>query len=640
MAMIQDRQLRKRVTFTRIFFIVTTLEGIVTFLLLFRIPSEQTSAWLFGFSKLRLLIGVATLLPVLFLTVISVRALLRETYVERLLKKLEEILDKNNVAFHLLALLFALLGFGLFLCIIVNTSIGEGHHQLIAIYQRSASLIFWMIAISTQSIALLLIFYPEIYRKRLRSDPSILMREGVFIAFLFLAFLLWSILFFNIDWFHRMYGWFFGFKKMEVSHPALFLILVFISALVVWITLKYPFRWRRNLLLLICLGYGLQMGFGFFEGEGWESLRFRYEMRGRSRHAEVVSRDTFDIRSIQDFEKNYANIYRFLSTKPHGYLLFYAATRGLFDLLQLNSFGGDRFVNLMRFMVVLYPLIAMMVLLLLLRIARFVLAEENAISPLILYVSFPGIILFTLQLDQVIFPFLFTAGILLGICVSENRSWLLSLFMGIFYYLVVFVSFSLLPLLFFLGAYLFLSTLFSDQRGRMKWLEMLRKIGLWFTGFVVVHVIMSSFFNIDLVQRYPNAMEAHKIAKGFVSDSQGIEPAALVNNSEFAIWIGFPMLLFVLAQLIVTFRSFRKKEAKPFDLLVVSFVLTMIFLNVFGNTRAEVARLWLFTLPVLSLLMSNQIKLLPFNQRMNHIFVVGTQLVTTFLIFIYQFPTQ
>jgi hypothetical protein len=639
MAMMQDRQLHIRVTLTRVFLIATTVEGIVAFIWLFRIPSEETSAWLFGFSWLRLLTGAATLLPVLFLSVISVRALLQETYVERLLKKLEEILDKDNVAFHLLALLSAILGFGIFLHLIVNSSIGEDHDQLIAIYQRSASLVLWMIAISAQSIALLLIFYSEIYRKRLRSDPSILIREGVFITFLFFAFLHWSILFFSIDWFHRMYGWFFGFKKQQVSNPAIFLILMFISALVVWITLKYPLRWRRNLLLLICLGYGFQIGFGFFEGEGWESIRTRYVVRGRSRHAEVVSRDTFDIRSIQDFEKNFANIYRFLSTKPHGYLVVYAATRGLFDLLPLNISGDDRFEHLTRFMAVIYPLIAMMVLPLLLRIARRVLSEEDAISPLILYVCFPGVILFTLQLDQVIFPVLFTAGILLGIRVSENRSWLLSLFVGAFLYLAIFVSFSLIPLIFFLGAYLFLSTMFSDQRGRSKWLEMLRKGGLWLASFMAVHLIMSTFFNIDLLQRYPNAIEAHKIAKFFVS-KPGIEPAALVNNSEFAIWFGFPMLLLVLAQFLATFRSLRRRETKPLDLIVLSLALTLILLNVFGNTRAEVARLWLFTLPVFSLLISNQMKLLPFSQRMNHVFVVGTQLVTTFLIFIYQFPYQ
>ena len=637
--MTQDKQLRMRVTFTRVFLIATTVEGIVAFIWLFRIPSEVTSATLFGFSWLRLLTGIATLLPVLFLAVISARALLQEAYTERLLKKLDEIIDKDNFAFHLLAFLSAILGFGVFLLLIVNSSIGEEHDQLIAIYQRSASLVLWMIAISAQSIALLLIFYSEIYRQRTRSDPSILIREGVFITFLFFAFLHWSILFFSIDWFHRMYGWFFGFKKQQVSNPAVFLILMFIAALVVWITLKRPFRWRRNLLLLICLGYGLQIGFGFLEGEGWESLRIRYEVRGRSRYGELVSRDTFDIRSIQDYEKNFANIYHFLRTKPHGYLVFYAATRGLFDLLQLNGSGVERFENLTRFMVFLYPLIAMSVLPLLLRFARRFLPEENAISPLILYVCFPGVILFTLQLDQVIFPFLFVAGILLGIRVSENRSWLLSFFMGTFLYLVVFVSFSLLPLLFFLGAYFFLSTLFSDQRGSLKWLEMLKKGGLWLVGSLFVHVIMSTFFNIDLLERYPKAIEAHKIAKHFVS-KPGIEPAALVNNSEFAIWVGFPMLLLVLAQFLATFRSFRKRTVKPFDLIVLSFGLTLILLNAFGNTRAEVARLWLFTLPVLSLFMSNQIKLLPFSQRVNHVFVVGTQLVTTFLIFIYQFPYQ
>jgi len=640
MIMMQNRQLRVRVALTRIFLAATTVEGIAAFLLLFRIPSEETSAWLFGFSRARVLAGVATLLPILFFTTISLRALLQKNYTERLLVKLEEILSKENVAFHLLAFLSVTLGFGFFLVLMVNPPIGGGTGLLSAIYQRSASLVFWMMAISVQSIILLLVIHKEIYRQRLRTDRSIILREVVFIAFVFLTLLHWSILFFNIDWLHRMDGWYFSFSKREGSQFGLFLVLLLVTVFIVGITLKYPLRWQRNLLIMICLGYILQIGFGFLEGGGWESLRTRYVERGRARYSEIVSRDTFDIRSIGNYEINYGNIYHYLSTKPHGYLVFHAATRGLLDLLQLNGSGEDRFESLTRFMAFLYPLIAMLVLPLLLRLARLVLPEEDAISPLILYVCFPGVILFTLQLDQVLFPFLFVAGMLLGIRASENRSWLLSLAMGSYLYLVIFFSFSLLPLLFFLGMYLFLNTIFIDPGNRMKWLEMLRKGCLWLAGFLMVHIIMRTLFNIDLLHRFPNAMEAHERAKGFWLNVPGITPAFLVNLSEFAIWIGFPMLLLVLAQFLATLHSLHKREVRPLDLFVLSFVLTLIPLNMFGITRAEVARLWLFTIPVLSLFMSSQIKLLPYSQRLNHVFVVGTQLVTTYLIFFYQFPHQ
>ena len=639
--MLDNRLLRLRLTLTRIFLAATTFEGIAAFLLLFRIPSsEETTAWFFGFSRARVLTGVATLLPILFFTTISLRALLQKNYTERLLVKLEEILRKENIAFHLLAFLSVILGFGFFLILIVNLPIGGGTGRLNAIYQRSASLVVWMMAFSAQSITLLLVLYKEIYRQRLRTDRSILLREVVFIAYVFLTLMQWSILFFHFDWFHQMDGWYFIFSKREGSQFGLFLVLLLITVLVVRITLKDPFRWQRNLLILICFGYILQIGFGFLEGEGWESLRTRYVERGRARYSEIVSRDTFDIRSIGNYEINYGNIYQYLSTKPHGYLVFHAATRGLLDLLQLNRSGEDRFESLTRFMAILYPLIAMLVLPLLLRLARLVLPKEDAISPLILYVCFPGVILFTLQLDQVLFPLLFVAGILIGIRSSENRSWLLSLAMGPFLYFAIFFSFSLLPLLFFLGMYLFLNTIFTDQGNWSKWLEMLRKGCLWLAGFLVTHIIMRTLFNIDLLHRFPNAMEAHERAKGFWLNLPDITPAFLVNNSEFAIWIGFPMLLLVLAQFLATLRSLHKREVRQLDLFMLSFVLTLIPLNLFGITRAEVARLWLFTIPVLSLFMSNQIKLLPYSQRLNHMLVVGTQLVTTYLIFFYQFPHQ
>jgi hypothetical protein len=50
--------------------------------------------------------------------------------------------------------------------------------------------------------------------------------------------------------------------------------------------------------------------------------------------------------------------------------------------------------------------------------------------------------------------------------------------------------------------------------------------------------------------------------------------------------------------------------------------------------------MWLFLLPLISLAAFNQTKRLPLERDRNVLLLVGSQLVTTFMIFVFQFPWQ
>jgi hypothetical protein len=250
------------------------------------------------------------------------------------------------------------------------------------------------------------------------------------------------------------------------------------------------------------------------------------------------------------------------------------------------------------------------------------------------------VILFTLQLDQAFFPLLFTSGVGLAVMLAERDHWLAAVATGVFLYSAVFFTFSLLPLGLFLAIYLGLVTAAAPRVEPRRWFRLGRTGLLALAGLVGTHLVIRVAFQIDLLARFPRAMAAHQAAKGFVTDLPGIAPAWMVNNAEFILWLGFPIALLVVIQLIESARAVWQRRLRGVDLLALSTLATYLALNIFGDTRAEVARLWLFLLPVLAIFAANQLKRLPFARSTNTLLLVGAQLIAAYLIFLYQFPWQ
>jgi hypothetical protein len=74
-------------------------------------------------------------------------------------------------------------------------------------------------------------------------------------------------------------------------------------------------------------------------------------------------------------------------------------------------------------------------------------------------------------------------------------------------------------------------------------------------------------------------------------------------------------------------------RSKDLDVLALGFIATYVGLNVFGQTRGEVGRLWLFMVPVLVLLACDEVKNLFGRRPMTTYLLLGAELITTFLIF-------
>ncbi|MCJ7707880.1 MAG: hypothetical protein MUO38_09715 [Anaerolineales bacterium] len=76
-----------------------------------------------------------------------------------------------------------------------------------------------------------------------------------------------------------------------------------------------------------------------------------------------------------------------------------------------------------------------------------------------------------------------------------------------------------------------------------------------------------------------------------------------------------------------------RRRSEDLDVLALGFVATYVGLNVFGQTRGEVGRLWLFMVPVLVLLACDEVENLFGRRPMATYLLLGSELITTFLLY-------
>ena len=82
----------------------------------------------------------------------------------------------------------------------------------------------------------------------------------------------------------------------------------------------------------------------------------------------------------------------------------------------------------------------------------------------------------------------------------------------------------------------------------------------------------------------------------------------VLNNSEVVHWFGVPVVFLFLVQAGKSALALLKRGHSEKDILVVAVLLTYIGLNVFGQTRGEVGRLWIFFLPLICVVASDGVR--------------------------------
>jgi hypothetical protein len=201
-------------------------------------------------------------------------------------------------------------------------------------------------------------------------------------------------------------------------------------------------------------------------------------------------------------------------------------------------------------------------------------------------------------------------------------------------YIAVFFSFSLLPLVLLTFFLIALPVWQTRQKG--NWLAALKLVLGVVLGLAIFYLVFRIIFDYDFFVRYSNALAAHRAHKKFTGDLNGILKALFINNVEFSLWTGIPLVILAFTQSIRSTSLFFKKRAQDLDWLVIAFGLTYLATNFLGQTRSEVGRLWLFMVPLVALSAAPIAAKLDDKGGKGVYFIAMMQLITTFLTYKFQ----
>lgn len=631
-----------------LFFILTGCEGLLALSSLAFLPSEQSADKYWGFSIARLSLMGFTLLIALALLIVGLWLWLYPRLLFKIVERIERLFTSDQLLGDWIVT-FAFWGIGgLFGLVFALSPLALDMDVLRALTRRSWGLWLWMAMISIQAGLLLI----SSYRRRL-TQPAFFNRSRVYRLILFYLLVVltgfhWWVLVWRESIFTGIKGWYWQFHRKPFSLRDIYwvgmsLLLVAGLSLLSLSPVKKsrPIKYfsqplssfqRYGILLLIFLGYAGQVSFGYISGRGFESLRLKYTDSSYKHYALQASDRPPILYALTHYEEKYGNAFS-LKTKPPGAMLVYLVFQHIAAMFHPQPTFEGRFVQLTTIAAYIFPFLAMLVLIPLFYLSRWA-KLKMAYEPLFLFIVCPNVILITLLLDQFWYPLLFLCGVILTLWASRRFSIPLAVLTGIYVYTAAYFSFSLLPLILMSVSLMGLEIYRTHER--FVWRDLLQLWGGFLLGLIIAYISFKVFLNYDFFIRYPNALAQHREHKHFVVTTFELVKSIFINNVEFSLWTGLPVTLLAFVQLAQSVRHAIRHRLERKDVLAIAFLLTYIALNVFGQTRSEVGRLWLFNVPMIALLAALTIERLDRRQPRWLAFVIALQWVTVFLTYHFQ----
>ena len=623
-------------------------EGAIALVLLFTQPSESGRSILLGYSLPRLVLGLALLLSVAALGRLTRRAWKDPAWLHRLCLKIDARLIGRGWLVPLGTASGLLL---LFLAAFMLISATRLSYQLQdwlftrpawtlhavdlmrAVYQRTGVVMIWAAAVSLQTLLLILWDCAADFREKWRDGT--IFKVLLILLMAALSLFHWAVLVLQLNTFMVIPGWkwYITPKDLHPNQYGIFVALFFLALILIHYIISRPSS-RRSILILIALGYGLQVGFGFIAGGGFEAIRLKYADSIFSGYAWAAAEQPPLYDALTHYESRYGAD-RYLGTKPPGILIPYAATEKAASLLSPSASVEERFYKLTKLAAYTYPLIAFLLLPVLVRFSRRLTGKpEDALLAAVVYILCPNVILIPMFLDQVLYPLLFLLVLAAAARALERPAFWGGFLAGAAGYFILYFSFSLLALLPFVIVWAGLEWLRESPRRSLRG-TILFVLGV-LAGAAALLVVFRLFLNYDIVARYISAFANHRTTWQFATWQERIKHGFVLNNAEFATWSGFPIILLLLIRFIKAVAAFIHRRASRLDSLTLTFLIIYILLVALGQTNGEVQRLYLFLTPLAALFSAEELKWLFKDRRNGFLFLAVLQLITIVLIFHFQ----
>jgi len=466
-------------------------------------------------------------------------------------------------------------------------------------------------------------------RYRLPTKPAILLAVAIAATGGY-----WALLLSGIRLHTLIPGYFWHFMYIsDKSLPAVWLTvpLALISAAVVTIVLRAS-DGGKYLPLLVLLGFCIQMGFGLMEARGIDGIRDRTVTTGHAEFAAIAAHNDDIGRTATQYEailrEADSAAFRYVRTKPPGQVIVYMLTQKLSNLINPVSTPKDRFDRLATFAGYLFPLMAYLVLIPLFVFARSVAGDKDALRACLLYTFIPAVTLVTMHLDQVLYPALAMTCLMLA-ALACTRRWLpYALLTGVAVYVSMFVSFSLLPVIPLTFLIIPVICLYRDDRpGGLKRCGNI--VGAIILGMLTMYGAGAWLLNYDPFVRFENAMRYHEQWKAWSAGTGGMIRFALLNLTEFACWMGIALAVVYGSHVVSSLRDGVRKRLSRIEMLSLTFAAVIVLTAVFGRTKGEVGRLWIFFMPPVCLFAARELSR-RFDRRSKRVFglILGLQFVT------------
>jgi len=476
------------------------------------------------------------------------------------------------------------------------------------------------------------------YLRNLNYRKFSLRSNGITRSILILTLIHWGILFFQIPIFTSLKGWFWPFTSNPTGQIWLILFLGAIAGAVVYLVLKIDRQNVIKLCLLIFLGLSLQYGFAFLEGRGLDAITDRIVTTGHAEFARIAVQqdDIFYILSNYEDLVGSGELGVYARSKPPGQLFFYMLTKEIGEFIDNRAGTFEEKLRALEFFAsYLWPFISYLVLVPLFFSSRIIFGSETAIVGCAFFLMVPSVNLITLHTDQVLFPLLFMTSILFSLLAFEKNNIILAFVSGLSIYVFMWFSFVIgfvLPIIVPLG-YFFMKGQ-NDKHYHRHLLSLFFFIAL---GILSADVLFRLVFDYDILLRYENAIQHHIAWKNWVPSLDYTLYFAILNLIEYFVWLGMPVSILVVESFRKAVKSVFQRKVTLGSIYTPVLVGVILIIAFMGRTQGEVARLWLFLVPLVCTSAAHIIS--GDNQEVKNKMiwlVVILQLGTTYLTKVYQ----
>jgi hypothetical protein len=186
----------------------------------------------------------------------------------------------------------------------------------------------------------------------------------------------------------------------------------------------------------------------------------------------------------------------------------------------------------------------------------------------------------------------------------KERSFFLGLVAGAGIYIAVFVSFSLLPILGLAPGWLMLDYAFAREERALT--DLVRPALGTLVGVAVMWIGAAVLFGYSPLIRYSAAFELHRALKEFEVSAGSLLYYLILNNLDFLMWSGAAMLILLAYGTLRQVGEATRGRPSAMGALAGAYGLTFIGVNLLGQTRGEVGRIWIYLLPLGAVIASRE----------------------------------